>query len=38
VIYNQRLFHDPPPQDLSQLVSINRKIKKTHGVLTILWE
>jgi maltose/maltodextrin transport system substrate-binding protein len=39
LIYNNKLLDDPPPTDLSQLVSINRKMKNKHpGVMTILWD
>jgi maltose/maltodextrin transport system substrate-binding protein len=39
LIYNKKLLDDPPPTDLSQLISINQQIKKKHpGALTILWD
>jgi maltose/maltodextrin transport system substrate-binding protein len=39
LIYNKRLLVGPPPKELSQLVSINKKMKTSHpGVATILWD
>ena len=39
LIYNKKLLDDPPPTQLSDLVSLNEKIKKEHpGVMTILWD
>ena len=39
LIYNKKLLDDPPPTELSDLVSLNQKIKKKHpGVRTILWD
>ena len=39
LIYNKKLLTDPPPTDLSQLVSIDAKMKARHpGVITILWD
>jgi maltose/maltodextrin transport system substrate-binding protein len=39
LIYNKRLLEGPPPKELSQLVSINKTLKKKHpGVTTILWD
>jgi maltose/maltodextrin transport system substrate-binding protein len=39
LIYNKKLLDDPPPTQLSDLVSLNEKIKKEHpGVTTILWD
>jgi maltose/maltodextrin transport system substrate-binding protein len=39
LIYNKKLLDSPPPTQLSELVSLNDKIKKEHpGVTTILWD
>jgi maltose/maltodextrin transport system substrate-binding protein len=39
LIYNKKLLDGPPPTQLSDLVSVNEKIKKEHpGVTTILWD
>ena len=39
LIYNKKLLDGPPPTQLSDLVSLNEKIKKEHpGVTTILWD
>ena len=39
LIYNKKLLDGPPPTRLSDLVSLNEKIKKEHpGVTTILWD
>ena len=39
LIYNKRLLEGPPPKELSQLVSINKTLKKKHpGLTTILWD
>ena len=39
LIYNRKLLDGPPPTELSQLVSVNQKIKTEHpGVTTILWD
>src|ERR1700758_2761281 len=39
LIYNKKLLDSPPPTRLSDLVSLNEKIKKEHpGVTTILWD
>jgi maltose/maltodextrin transport system substrate-binding protein len=39
LIYNRKLLNGPPPTELSQLISINQKIKMKHpGVTTILWD
>ncbi|MBV8416265.1 MAG: maltose/maltodextrin ABC transporter substrate-binding protein MalE, partial [Verrucomicrobia bacterium] len=39
LIYNKRLLDSPPPTRLSDLVSLNEKIKKERpGVTTILWD
>jgi len=37
LMYNKLLLEGPPPEELSQLVSINKTVKKKHpGVTTIL--
>jgi maltose/maltodextrin transport system substrate-binding protein len=39
LIYNKKLLDSPPPTRLSDLVSLNEKIKKERpGVTTILWD
>jgi maltose/maltodextrin transport system substrate-binding protein len=39
LVYNKKLLDAPPPTQLSDLVSLNEKIKKEHpGVTTILWD
>ena len=39
LIYNRKLLDGPPPTELSQLASVNQKIKTKHpGVTTILWD
>jgi len=39
LIYNRKLLDGPPPTELSQLVSINQKVKRKHpGATTILWD
>jgi maltose/maltodextrin transport system substrate-binding protein len=39
LIYNKKLLDGPPPTQLSDLVSVNEKIKKEKpGVTTILWD
>jgi maltose/maltodextrin transport system substrate-binding protein len=39
LIYNKKLLDGPPPTQLSDLVSLNEKIKKEYpGVTTILWD
>jgi maltose/maltodextrin transport system substrate-binding protein len=39
LIYNKKLLNVSPPTQLSDLVSLNEKIKKEHpGVTTILWD
>ena len=39
LIYNKKLLDGSPPTQLSDLVSLNEKIKKEHpGVTTILWD
>ena len=39
LIYNRKLLDGPPPTQLSDLVSLDEKIKKEHaGVTTILWD
>jgi len=39
LIYNKKLLDGPPPTQLSDLVSLNEKIKKERpGVITILWD
>jgi maltose/maltodextrin transport system substrate-binding protein len=39
LIYNKRLLDGPPPSQLSQLLLIDRDIKRSHpGVITILWD
>jgi maltose/maltodextrin transport system substrate-binding protein len=39
LFYNKKLLDSPPPTQLSELVSLNDKIKKEHpGVTTILWD
>jgi maltose/maltodextrin transport system substrate-binding protein len=39
LIYNRKLLVGPPPTELSQLESINQKIKMNHpAVTTILWD
>ena len=39
LIYNKKLLDGSPPTQLSDLVSLNEKIKKEHpGVATILWD
>ena len=39
LIYNKKLLDDSPPTQLSDLVSLNEKIKKKHpGVTAILWD
>jgi maltose/maltodextrin transport system substrate-binding protein len=39
LIYNKKLLGGPPPTQVSDLVSLNDKIKKEHpGVTTILWD
>jgi maltose/maltodextrin transport system substrate-binding protein len=39
LIYNKKLLNGSPPTQLSDLVSLNEKIKKEHpGVTTILWD
>src|SRR5580700_4545219 len=39
LIYNKKLLDGSPPRQLSDLVSLNEKIKKEHpGVTTILWD
>jgi maltose/maltodextrin transport system substrate-binding protein len=39
LIYNRKLLDNPPPTQLSDLVSQNEKIKNDHpGVTTILWD
>ena len=39
LIYNRKLLDGPPPTQLSELVSLNEKIKQKHpGVATILWD
>jgi maltose/maltodextrin transport system substrate-binding protein len=39
LIYNKKLLDGPPPTQLSELVSLNEKIKQQHpGVTAILWD
>jgi maltose/maltodextrin transport system substrate-binding protein len=39
LIYNKELLVGSPPRTLSELASINQKIKKKHpGIMTILWD
>jgi maltose/maltodextrin transport system substrate-binding protein len=39
LIYNKKLLDGPPPTQLSELVSLNEKIKQKHpGVTAILWD
>jgi maltose/maltodextrin transport system substrate-binding protein len=39
LLYNKKLLDAPPPTQLSDLVSLNEKIKKEHpGVTTIPWD
>ena len=39
LIYNRKLLEGPAPTELSQLASVNEKIKAEHpGVTTILWD
>jgi maltose/maltodextrin transport system substrate-binding protein len=39
LVYNRKFLDDPPPADLSQLVSIDAEMKNRHpGVITILWD
>ena len=39
LIYNKKLLEGSPPTQLSDLISLNEKIKKEHpGVTTILWD
>lgn len=39
LIYNKKLLDGPAPTELSQLASVNQKIKTKHpGVSTILWD
>ena len=39
LIYNKKLLDSPPPTRLSDLISLNEKIKKERpGVTTILWD
>ena len=39
LIYNRKLLDGPPPKELSQLASVNEKIKTKHpGVTSIPWE
>src|SRR5215475_1377184 len=39
LIYNKKLLDGPPPTRLSDLLSLNEKVKKEHpGVTTILWD
>ncbi len=39
LIYNKKLLEGPPPTQLSELVSLNEKIKQQHpGVTAILWD
>jgi maltose/maltodextrin transport system substrate-binding protein len=39
LIYNKKLLDGPPPTQLSELVSLNEKIKEKHpGVTSILWD
>ena len=39
LIYNRKLLDGPPPKELSQLASVNEKIKTKHpGVTSILWD
>ena len=39
LIYNKKLLDGPPPPQLSELVSLNQKIKQQHpGVTAILWD
>src|SRR5215469_16935281 len=39
LIYNRKLLDGPPPTELSQLASVNQKIKAKHpGVTSVLWD
>ena len=39
LIYNKKLLDGPPPTQLSELVSLNEKVKQQHrGVTAILWD
>jgi maltose/maltodextrin transport system substrate-binding protein len=39
LLYNKELLDGPPPAQLSQLISLDRKLQREHpGVSTILWD